>query len=66
MLCITRLCNLGFLGYSKYDRSNKQLEKILDPSRAIEYNDVDVNSSSGGWDIILVEISSIFAGFILF
>lgn len=60
MPCIIHLCNLGFLGYLNCENSDKQLEKTMAPSRAIKCNDADVNSSSGSWGIILVEISSVF------
>lgn len=66
MPCIIQMCNLGCLGYEKYRKINKQLNKIMDQSRAIKHNDADANSSSGSWDIILAEVSSVFAGFILF
>lgn len=66
MPCIIQVWNSRFLGYQKYKKSNKQLEKIMDPSRAIKHNDADANSSSGSWDIILVEVSSVFAVFTLF
>jgi len=38
----------------------------MDPSRTIKHNDADASSSSGSWDAILAEVSSVFAGFILF
>lgn len=66
MPCIIQVWNSQFLGYQKYKKSNKQLVKIMDPSRVIKHNDADANSSSGSWDIILAEVSSVFAVFTLF
>lgn len=66
MLCIIQVCNSKFLGNQNYKKSNKLLEKITDPSRAINHNDMDANSSSGSWDILVAKASRVFAGFLLF
>lgn len=66
MPCIIQVYNSGFLGYQKHKKSNKQLEKIMGPSRAIKHKDADANSSSRSWGIMLAEVSSVFAVFILF
>lgn len=66
MPCIIQVCNSKFLGYQKYKKGNKALEKITDPSRAINHNDADANSSSESWEILVAEASYVFTGFILF
>lgn len=38
----------------------------MGPSRAIKHNDADANSSSRSWGIMLAEVSTVFAVFILF